>query len=196
MDLVIVAHGWLAGPWQMRRLLEHLSAAGFDAVAIGYPTALAQFSIAVERARIAARAAEPAPLHLIGYSYGGLVMRALAAEAPPGLVSLLLIATPNGGSRLADLACRVAPTPVLRRLKTDARLPLPPAGVRVGCIAGSRSDTIGRVLDGPNDGKVTVASALAVPHDDARVLPIRHAALPGAPEVARLAVDFLRRGHF
>jgi pimeloyl-ACP methyl ester carboxylesterase len=197
MDVVLVAHGWLASPRQVRRLIAALREAGFDARPVGYKTLFGTFARAVAAARLAAAAAVPARLHLVGFSLGGLVMRALAAESPPGLASLLLIGTPNAGSPLADLGKRLAPTPALRRLATDAP-PLPPLpdGLRVGCIAGSRSDPIGWLIGDVNDGRVAVSSALAIPHQAQQVVAIRHDRLPFAPEIARLAVGFLRHGAF
>jgi hypothetical protein len=124
-------------------------------------------------------------------------MRALAAESPPGLRSLLLIATPNAGSPLADIGRRFMPTPALRRLSTDApRIGPVPPHVRVGCIAATRSDLLGCLIKGENDGRVPVASALAIPHDAACRIHQRHDALPSAPETAELALRFLRDGGF
>jgi pimeloyl-ACP methyl ester carboxylesterase len=193
---VLIAHGWVGWPGQMRPLAQHLAAAGFETTILAYPTAFAPFSRAVEIALKAAGARGSSALHLIGYSLGGLVMRALAAEKPPGLASLLLIGTPNTGSRLADLACKVVPTPALRRLSTSApELPVV-NGIPVGCIAGSKSDPFGFLIGSQNDGRVAVASALGVPHDDARVVPVSHRGLPFSPETARLAVSFLTTGSF
>jgi pimeloyl-ACP methyl ester carboxylesterase len=193
---VLIAHGWIGRSGQMRPLARHLAAAGFETTILAYPTAVAPFSRAVEIALLAAGAGGSSALHLIGYSLGGLVMRALAAEKPPGLASLLLIGTPNAGSRLADFACKIAPTPALRRLSTSApELPVV-SGIPVGCIAGSRSGPLGFLFGAQSDGRVAVGSALGVQHNDARVLPVSHRGLPFSRETARLAVSFLTTGHF
>src|SRR6202012_9191 len=126
------------------------------------------------------------PLHLVGFSLGGLVMRALAAEKPPGLVSLLLIGTPNAGSPIADLAVRFAPTPALRRLMTTAPALPEIEGIPVGCIAGARRGPLGLLFGEPHDGRVAVSSALGVPHRDARIVPISHTAMPYARQTADL----------
>ena len=98
---------------------------------------------------------------------------------------------------MADLLRLFLPTPALRRLSTDAPvLPPPPPGIRVGCIAGSGFDPLGLMMGEANDGRVAVSSALAVPHDDSRVLRLRHDTLPFALETAALVVSFLRHGHF
>lgn len=108
--------------------------------------------------------------------------------------SILLIGVPNAGSRFADIVGKVFPTPALRRLSTGARrLPEPPARVRVGCIAGDRRGIIGRLLKGRNDSRVTVASALAVRHDEAYIVAAKHRTLHRDAETLRLAVRFLAR---
>ncbi len=117
---VLIAHGWLGHAIQFRALARRVTEAGFDVTVLSYPTLFAPFELAVDRARRAAEGLAGGPLHLIGFSMGGLVMRALTAEKPPGLASLLLIGTPNAGSPIADLAVRFAPTPALRRLMTTA----------------------------------------------------------------------------
>jgi triacylglycerol lipase len=192
----LIAHGWLGHAGQFRRLADRLIEAGFDTVILSYPTMFGSFERAVERARQVAALPSSAPLHLIGFSLGGLVMRALAAERPTGLASLLLIGTPNAGSPIADMVGRFAPTPALRRLSTSApALPIV-TGIPVGCIVGARRGPMSLLFGEENDGRVAVSSALAIPHNDARTIPVGHRALPFSIEMANLAVAFLRDGHF
>jgi alpha-beta hydrolase superfamily lysophospholipase len=193
---VLIAHGWLGHARQFRPLAGRLAEAGFDTAVLSYPTVFGSFDGAVELARQSAVFGSAAPLHLVGFSLGGLVMRALAAESPAGLASLLLIGTPNAGSPIADLIGRLAPTPALRRLSTTA--PALPAvtGIPVGCIVGSRRGPMRLLFGEENDGRVAVSSALAVAHNDARTIAVGHRALPFSTETASLAVRFLRDGHF
>jgi pimeloyl-ACP methyl ester carboxylesterase len=193
---VLIAHGWLGHAGQFRALARRLAEAGFDTAILSYPTMFGSFERAVELARRAAVSRSSAPLHLVGFSLGGLVMRALAAERPAGLASLLLIGTPNAGSPIADLIGRFAPTSALRRLSTTA--PALPSldNIPVGCIAGSRRGPMGLLFGEENDGRVAVSSALAISHHDARTIAVGHRALPFSAETASLAVRFLRGGHF
>ena len=193
---VLIAHGWLGHAGQFRSLAGRLAEAGFDTGVLSYPTIFGSFDCAVDLARQAALSGSAAPLHLVGFSLGGLVMRALAAESPAGLASLLLIGTPNAGSPIADLIGRLAPTPALRRLSTTA--PALPAvtGIPVGCIVGSRRGPMRLLFGEENDGRVAVSSALAIAHNDARTIAVGHRALPFSTETASLAVRFLRDGHF
>ena len=193
---VLIAHGWLGHPGQFGPLGRHLARAGFDVAILSYPTMFGSFERAVELARRMAVSEPSAPLHLVGFSLGGLVMRALAAERPAGLASLLLIGTPNAGSPIADLVGRFAPTPALRRLSTTAPALPVVEGIPVGCIAGSRRGAVGLLFGGENDGRVAVSSALAIPHHDARTIAVGHRALPFSAETASLAAGFLRNGHF
>ena len=81
---VLIAHGWLGHAVQFRRLARRVTEAGFHVTVLSYPTMFAPFELALDRARRAAGHTADAPLHLVGFSMGGLVMRALAAESPPG----------------------------------------------------------------------------------------------------------------
>jgi pimeloyl-ACP methyl ester carboxylesterase len=193
---VLIAHGWLGHAGQFRPLARHLTEAGFDTAVLSYPTMFGSFDRAVELARRAAACAPQAPLHLVGFSLGGLVMRALAAERPAGLASLLLIGTPNAGSPIADLVGRVAPTPALCRLSTAAPALPVVSGIPIGCIAGSRRSPMGVLFSEENDGRVAVSSALGISHHDARIIPVGHRALPFSRETANLTARFLRDGHF
>ena len=65
-------------------LARRVTEAGFHVTLLSYPTMFAPFERAVDLARRAAGQTADAPLHLVGFSMGGLVMRALAAESPPG----------------------------------------------------------------------------------------------------------------
>jgi len=193
---VLIAHGWLGHAIQFRGLARRVTEAGFEATVLSYPTAFAPFELAVDRARRAAEIVGGGPLHLVGFSLGGLVMRALAAERPTGLASLLLIGTPNAGSPIADLAVRFAPTSALRRLMTTAPALPEIEDIPVGCIAGARRGPMGILFGEPHDGRVAVSSALAVPHRDARIVTMHHTAMPYARQTADLTVRFLRHGHF
>jgi pimeloyl-ACP methyl ester carboxylesterase len=192
----LIAHGWLGRAGQFRALALRLAEAGFDAAILSYPTMFGSFERAVELARRALDSGSQARLHLVGFSLGGLVMRALAAERPAGLVSLLLVGTPNAGSPIADLVGRFAPTPALRRLSTTAPALPTVDGILVGCIAGSRRGPMGLLFGEENDGRVAVSSALAISHHDARTIAVGHRALPFSAETATLALRFLRDGHF
>lgn len=176
------------------------------------------------------------PFHLVGHSMGGLDCRALMLDPAwrRRVLSLTTIGTPHLGSSLADHARARAPRVLrlLERLQIDhrgffdlapdavarfnRRAPLPddlPAFSIAGnpseadvCWPLRRSYAALAELEGPNDGLVSVESALGVgeplppwPIDHFRQMnwlpaatPATNAHSPGAPTVADLYAGVVR----
>lgn len=192
-ERVILAHGWLGLPRELRALRAALEAAGFDAEYVRHYSLFGRFEKAIDAVLAKIKADPDRPIHLIGFSYGGLIMRRAAAASPVEVRSLLLIAVPNVGSPFADWLSHVFPTPAVRRLRCAApRLPELPPGLRVGCIAGDHAGIIGRLLGIPNDTRVSVMSAFEIRHDYEAVVHLKHEDLRSDPEVLRLAVAFVQ----
>ncbi len=195
-ERVLLIHGWMGLPRELHTLGDALKAAGYDVTYSRHYSMFGQFEAAVRRGETAV-SSDPRPVHLIGFSLGGLIARAVVEACPSQFSSLLLIGAPNAGSPLADLLSRVYPTPSLRRLRCAApRLCDPPPGLRVGCIAGDKGGLIGRLLPGPNDSRVTLASAFDIRHDAEAIIHCSHEALRAHPDVLRHAVAFVQSGRF
>lgn len=105
--LVVLVHGVESDPASLGDLAAFLSAAprSFQVATFGYPDDDAIESSAAELAR-RVRALGQQPVAIVGHSMGGLLGRELV-ENPlldPGTVrALVLLGTPNQGSRLASL---------------------------------------------------------------------------------------------
>jgi len=193
---VILAHGWLGRRNELAPIGTALAAAGFEVEHVKLYTLFGRFEAAVDAVLKAVLAEPDRRVHLIGFSFGGLVMRAVADRCPSRIESLLLIGVPNAGSPFADLLSIVFPTSAVRRLACAApSLPAPPEGLRVGCIAGTRGGCLGMFLRRPNDSRVTVASAFAIPHDFEAKVHCKHEVLRGHPEVIRHAGAFVERSN-
>ena len=146
-ERVILAHGWLGLPHELAALGAALDAAGFEVEHVRHYSLFGRFEEAIDAVLAKIQADTSRPVHLIGFSYGGLIMRRAAEVSPVEICSLLLIAVPNVGSPFADWLSLVFPTPAVRRLCCAAP-PLPelPPGLRVGCIAGDHAGFLGRLL--------------------------------------------------
>jgi pimeloyl-ACP methyl ester carboxylesterase len=211
---VVLLHGILRSPRQMRRLERRLQADGYIVHNIGYPSTKLGLSALVEHVHAAlsqpavadAIAAAPA-IHFIGYSLGGLITRAyLTRHRPARLGRVVLLATPNHGSEVADALRRLPPYrwiagPVGQELCTDqtsvAAL-FGPIDYPCGVLAGDVSlDPFGNfVLPRPHDGKVSVESTRLPGMADHRVVHAGHTFFPVDDDVITQASRFLREGRF
>lgn len=146
-------------------------------------------------------------IHFVGHSTGGLVIRSILAY--PGIRNkagrCVLIATPNYGSELADLAARCSEifTDLFGTLKSIQREkvkdlePLVGLEVEIGAIAGNNSNlALGRLLEGENDGRVTVKSVKIEGLKDFLVLPFGHKDIHKQEITAQLVSRFLSSGSF
>lgn len=207
---VIVLHGIFRNSANMGFVQLLLNEAGYDVLNIDYPsrtlpiTALAN-GIADD---VASFAKDYDRVHFVGHSMGGLMTRAVLKERPlPNTGRVVMMGTPNHGSRIADVYQHVKPMmrlmgPALLDLRTTedfdgkyGRL----EGIETGIIAGTRViDHVNSwpIRKAPHDGKVTVASTHLAGEADHITLPAAHELMPVNSRVIRQAIAFLRTGRF
>jgi len=207
-DTVVVLHGLGRGRSAMWLLGSRIENAGFDVVRIGYDSLreapeeiLADVVQQVDRCCRALAT----PVHFVGHSLGGLIIRGyLAAHRPANLGRVVLIGTPNNGTplvdRFRDSWWLSLAGPTARELGTGPDsfpASLPDPDYPVGVIAGvGASVFISGLIPGDDDGLVPVESTKVTGMTDFILVDLGHALMRYSDEVARQTVAFLQRGRF
>jgi pimeloyl-ACP methyl ester carboxylesterase len=207
----VLLHGIGMQGYVMKRLENALTTAGYRVVNVSYPSREMPFEkLAGEYlpAQLLAHDVARAPrLNFVTHSMGSLLVRKLIQEArPANLGRVVMIGPPNHGSTAADEAKQSALLSEfmgenLARLGTGENSivsTLGPANFEVGIIAGevAINPVFGDVLQGKNDGAVTVESAKLEGMRDFIVVPYSHTVMLWRDEVITQAVTFLREGKF
>ncbi len=208
---VILLHGLGRGPGSMRPLIRPLQRQGFVVVNQGYPSTRMRIE------DLAARYIPPAIercqkngaqlTHFVTHSMGAIVLRQyLQKHQLAKGARVVMLGPPNQGSEVPDRLqkrwwYRLATGPAGQQLTTDAKgLPgqLKAIDAQIGIIAGSKSldPWFSAMIDGPDDGKVSVRSARLAEMRDFIVVHRAHTFMMRAPEVQAQVICFLQNGHF
>lgn len=209
--IAVLLHGLARRPRTMRGLAAVLEDAGYEPVAIGYPTLTT--SIEAAAAAVADRLAQlgDRPLYAVTHSLGGVLIRHLR---DPRLTwkRIVMLAPPNQGSAVARAASAVVDADVAAQLPSVATLstatphtwPYPPAPFAI--IAGTRrppphhpAGWLGRLFlpaREPSDGTVLVRETRLRGAAAFATVDATHTAIMDHPEAQRLAIAFLRDGAF
>ncbi|MCZ7861420.1 alpha/beta fold hydrolase [Agrobacterium salinitolerans] len=209
-DAVVVLHGIFQPAFTMLPFCRHLSKSGYSVLNIDYPSTTFPIERLAEIVadRIDSHAASiDGKLHLVGYSMGGLVIRAfLRDRVPVNLGKVVMIGTPNHGSEVADFLKSFPPFrylygPAGQQLVTDQKAfssIFANDGFDLGIIAGdtARNPILDRIIGQPSDGKVSVESTKLACAADHLVVHSNHTLLPHNRTVWNQTSAFLRNGVF
>ncbi|MDA9509333.1 hypothetical protein XI09_32795 [Bradyrhizobium sp. CCBAU 11386] len=205
---VVLLHGIARTSASLTRLERALQANGFATLNVDYASRSKPIAALADdiHPAIIGLAERDAPLHFVAHSMGGLVARTYIAKYRPArLAGIVMLGTPNGGSEVADLLSgyrlyRAFYGPAGLELTTVARPDaLPAVDYPVGVIAGSRFiDPVAGlfVLPKPNDGRVSVQSAMLAGMADHVVVKASHTGLPRHAAAIAQTIAFLREGRF
>ncbi|NNH56837.1 alpha/beta fold hydrolase [Rhizobium laguerreae] len=212
-DTVLLFHGIARTKKSMAKLAGFLSAHGYRVVNVGYPSTKFSISDLVDIIRPeidgAAKEAGDGRVHFVGYSMGGLIVRAfLRNYRPANLGRVVMVGTPNSGSQIADFLknwplFRKVYGPAGQQLITDQTAMTELFGTvdyELGVIAGNRTiDPVSSLIIGlrvPNDGKVSVESTRLDGASAHIVIPANHTFLPVNKTMWSETLSFLQDGRF
>lgn len=212
-EVVILLHGIVRSAHSFDPMQKQLEQEGYYVCNVNYPSTQITIQQAAENLnRVISSLSEASTIHLVGHSMGGLVIRAWfgleqsqeVRETRIGKV--VMMGTPNHGAEMADFFAKFPPYQWVmgqagQQLRTTDEtirsLPIPT--VPFGIIAGARgtqSKGYNPLLEGDDDGTVTVASTHLEGATDFYTYPALHMFLMRDQRSIDAVSHFLRKGTF
>ena len=209
-ETVVLLHGLRRTGRSMKKTAQALGEKGYVPVIVDYHSR--RHAIEYLADEVLHEVLESLPrgpssrVHFVTHSMGGIIVRYYLKHHPmEELGRVVMLSPPNQGSELVDLlkdspVFKILHGPAGQQLGTADRFlkSLGPVHFELGVIAGLKTGdhVSGRIISGPNDGKVGVERTKVPGMRDFLVVPYSHTFIMRPKAVTDQVAYFLRHGLF